>query len=188
MKNISIRLVIALLTFATGIAAFALWLYLRSPHSNTSDSRQVSYGVLRLPQSSEYENPAIDDGLFSAVSRPGIDPTDGYDERVLVISYTDIPVEPQASTPDAPTIPGFYLSSKVRLDFERVAVIGNKVYFRTRSIGGISYEFSGISGEEVIPHSDSSIHSSFIKGILTRLRDGEIMAQEEIKFRHAVVG
>jgi hypothetical protein len=49
MRRISIRLIIALLTFALGVAAFALWLFLRSPHSKPSDSQQVVH-IIRYPQ------------------------------------------------------------------------------------------------------------------------------------------
>jgi len=181
MKNNSIRLMIAFLTFTIGVAVSSLWLFLRSPHPNTSDSSIPSL------KSNQYENPAIYSVLFTVVRDSAICPYE-YDERALVLSYADKPVEPQADDPDAPTIPGFYLSSKVRIDFERVEVIGNKVYFKTNSIGGISYEFSGISGEEVIPNSSPSTRVSFIKGKLTRLRNGEIMEQEEIKFRYVMAG
>lgn len=140
--------------------------------------------------SSKYENPAIYGGLFYVVRSSGgyvIDSADGYDERALVISYNDEPIERKPNDPDAPTLPGFYLTYKVRFDFERVEVIGKKVYFKTRGIGGVSYEFKGISGEEVIPNFNPSIRVPFIKGILTRLRDGKVMSKEEIKFGHAVV-
>jgi len=140
--------------------------------------------------SSKYENPATYGGLFYVVRSSGgyvIDSADQYDERALVISYDDEPIEPKPNDPDAPTLPGFYLSYKVRFEFERVEVIGNKVYFKTRSIGGVTYEFKGISGEEVIPNFNPSIRVPFIKGILIRLKNGEVMSKEEIKFGHAVV-
>jgi hypothetical protein len=53
MRRFSFRLIIALLTFAIGLAAFAAWYFLRSPHFKTSDSQQVVYRVVRFPQSSK---------------------------------------------------------------------------------------------------------------------------------------
>lgn len=191
MKNISIRLMIALLTFATGLAAFYFWSFLSSPRPNTPNLRQAVYTVARFPQSSKYGNPAIVDGLYSVERRSGIyiiDPEDQYDGRALVLSLGGKPAKHQANNPDASTPPGFYLSSEVRLDFERVEVTGNRLYFKTSSVGGVSYEFSGISGEGIIPDSHSSMRVNFIKGILKRLSYGEVMTQEEIKFHRAGEG
>jgi hypothetical protein len=110
-------------------------------------------------------------------------PFEGYDERALVLSRDGKAIAPKAGDPDAPTIPGFYLSRNVRLNFERVEVIGRKVYFRTRTVSGVIYEFSGDSGEEIIGASDPATPVPFIKGILTKSRDGKLESEEEIKFR-----
>jgi len=139
-----------------------------------------------LPFSSHYENPAIPDGLFNVTRGSGgyiMCPFEGSDERALVLSRDGKAIAPKVDDPNAPTIPGLYLSRNVRLNFERVEVIGRKVYFLTRSFNDVSYEFSGDSGEEIIAASDPATPVPFIKGILTKSRDGKLVSEEEIKFR-----
>jgi hypothetical protein len=185
MKSISIRLLVALLTFTAGVSAFALWLFLRPPDSGTANSPRAARAEVSLPLSGTYENPAAPDGLFHAVRRSGwltTDTWDGYDERALVLSYDEKPAGPQGDSPEAPTRPGFYLTRQLRFDFERVEVIGRKVYFRTHGVAGVRYEFSGSTGEEVIPDSAPPVRVHTIKGTLTRSKGGEVMAVEEIKF------
>ena len=185
MKSISIRLLVALLTFTVGVAAFALWLLLRAPSPVASDSPPAAHAEVSLPLSGTYENPAAPDGLFHVVRRSGwhvIDASDGYDERALVLSYAERAAGPQETSPDAPTRRGFYLAPQLRFDFERVEVIGRKVYFKTHGVAGVRYEFSGNAGEEVIPASAPPARVHTIKGTLTRSKDGEVMAVEEIKF------
>ena len=198
MKHTPARLLIAVLTFTVGVTTFAVWLFLRSPHANSPSLRQSAYVIdtqptvatQAPPYSSKYENPAVPDGLFYVVRGSGeylVDAADGYDERALVISYEDEPVERNSSVPDAPTLLGFYLSHTVRLNFERVEVIGKKVYFKAIGTERVSYEFSGITGEESIPDIDDSKPVPFIEGVLTRSRDGKTEREEEIKFRHVPV-
>lgn len=185
MKRVSVRLLIALLTFIVGVAAVAVWLFLNSPDLTTPAPSAIA--TLEPPYSGRYENPAIQGGLFHVVRGSGeyiIDAPDGYDERALIISFDNKPIEHGAGDSDAPTRPGFYLSRRVRLNFERVEVIGKNVYFKTINVGGVSYEFSGISGAENIP-GDALTHVPFIKGVLTRSRDGKAEREEEIKFRYA---
>jgi len=131
--------------------------------------------------SSKYVKPSVG-GLFYAA-----DGLDKYDLRALVISYDDQPIEPKANDPDAPTIPGFYPSDNERYDFEHIEVIRKRVYFRTRSVRGISYEFSGTSGKEFIVDFDPSVPVPFIKGTLTKLKNGRAVKRERVKFGHAVI-
>jgi hypothetical protein len=189
MNRISSRLLIALATFMIGVASFAVWLVLRSTYDKSADTRESTSTTAAIEQSgfsSRYENPNIQGGLFYVVRRSGdyvLDPQDGYDERALVISYDDKSIKSEANEVDTPTAPGFYLSDSVRLDFERVEVVGNKVYFKTIGVGGVIYEFSGVSGEEIAPAIDDSTKVPFIKGILSTSRDGKLEREEEIKFR-----
>jgi hypothetical protein len=131
---------------------------------------------------SKYVNPAVYDGLFYIAGGPD---KDGI--RALVLSYDDRPIEPKANDPSAPTVPGFYPSYGERHDFERVEVIGKRVYFKTRRVGGVSYEFSGVAGEAVIPNFDPSIPVPYIRGTLTKLRNGKAVRRERVKFGHAVI-
>jgi hypothetical protein len=189
MKRILIHLAIALLTFITGVATSALWYFLRPAHSNLSDSQHVVHHLIRLPQSSKYDNPSVPEGLFFAIRDPHayLDSLDEYDQRAFVLSYDGQPIESSVNAPNAPTLPGFHLSNKVRFEFERVEVIGKKLYFKTHTIGGVSYEFNGISGEEIIPNLDPPMRRPFIKGILARLKNRKLVEEEEIKFSHAVI-
>jgi hypothetical protein len=141
------------------------------------------------PFSSRYIKPATDGGLFYIQRHGGIaiDPQDGFDPRALVLSYDDTPIIDKTKYPDAPTVPGFYLSYAARFNFERVEVIGRNVYFRTRSIDGVHYQFSGVIGSERIDGIPSSRRAAFIKGVLTRLKDRRVMSLEEIKFVHAAI-
>lgn len=190
MNRISTRLLVALLTFMIGVASFAVWLFLWSPHDVPSETQESAFSADAARQpgfTSRYENPATRSGLFYATRRSGdyiLDPQDGYDERALVISYDDKPIKSKANDADVHTVPGFYLSDRVRLNFERVEIVGGKVYFKTVSVGGVSYEFSGFSGEEVVPTIDATTKVPFIKGILSRSRDGKLEGEEEIKFRY----
>lgn len=190
MNRISARVFVALLTFMIGVTTFTVWLFLRPPHTEAPGLQQTTQitdagGGVRF--TSKYENPAVSGGHFSVTNGLDdfvMDPQRTNDERALNLSYDNVPPELKADGPDAPTLPGFYLSSKVRVPFERVEVIGRSVYFKTISVGGVRYEFSGLSGEETSPTMDASTKVPFIKGILSTLRDEKLEREEEIKFRH----
>ena len=104
-----------------------------------------------------------------------------------MISYNDGPIEPKANDPDAPTIPGFYPSPGKRFDFEHVEVIRKKVTFKTRTIDGVSYTFSGRSGKEIVQGFDPRTLVPFIKGSLITIKQGKIVKSERVKFGHAVI-
>jgi hypothetical protein len=143
----------------------------------------TSVSAQQVPRySSRYKSPVIYGGLFYVVksSIPNED-----DQRALVLSFNNKPIEPKANDPDAPTIPGFYLTFKDRYDFEKVEIIRRKVYFKTRPVGGISYKFVGISGNESDPDFDIPI--PFIKGKLTKVKHGKVTKREHVKFSHAVI-
>ena len=127
--------------------------------------------------SSRYEKPAVYDGLYYAK----------FDECALFLSYDNKSIPPKENDPHAPTKPGFYPSDKERYGFQRVEVIGDKVYFKTRSVRGISYEFVGKSGSEIIPDFDPSTPIPFIEGTITTLKNGKPVNKEKIKFSHAVI-
>jgi hypothetical protein len=151
----------------------------------------ASLPAQRSPEfSSKYVKPAAYDGLFHVQRRGGwivIDAEDGFDPRALVLSYNNKPIEPKPNDPDAPTVPGFYLSYTVRLDFESVEVIRKAVYFKTRTVAGVNYQFNGLMGTEIIPNFEPSTRILFIKGVLTKLTNGKMMSQEDIKFVHSVI-
>ena len=128
--------------------------------------------------SSKYKNPKAE-GLFFVES------SNDSENRALVLSSNNKPIPPKANEPDAPTIPGYYLSYTKRLTFSKVEVIGRKVYFKTRSVGGISYEFRGTAGEEKDSYFTEPIQ--FIKGTMTKFKRGKVVKAEKIKFGHAVV-
>jgi hypothetical protein len=135
--------------------------------------------------SSTYKRPATNDGFFYVQRHRGIimDAEDGFDPRALVLSYDNKPLADASKIPDAPTVPGFYLTYAAPFGFERVQVVGSKVYFRTRTIAGVYYRFSGVIGSQRSP--DASKLLSYIKGVLTRVNNGRVMSQEEIKFVRA---
>lgn len=131
-------------------------------------------------KSSRYEKPAVYGGLFYLVN-----PRDDFDPRALVISYDDGPIPPKANEPEAPTEPGFYLTYEERCEFERIEVIRRSVYFMTRRRGGVSYGFVGTAGWEV--HPDLGVPVPFIKGTLTKFKNGRVLKKERVKFAHAVI-
>ena len=128
--------------------------------------------------SSKYKNPKAE-GLFFVQS------SNDSDGRALVLSSNNKPIPPKANEPDAPNVPGYYLSYTKRLPFSKVEVIGKKVYFKTRSVSGVSYEFRGTAGEENDPEFTALIQ--FIKGTMTKFKRGKIVKTEKIEFGHAVV-
>ena len=136
----------------------------------------------RPSHSSKYVNPAVYDGLFYVVSGDWRSNT-----RALVLSYSDNPIEPKANDPEAPTMPGFYPTPERRFDFERVEVVRKKVYFKTRSVDGVSYVFYGISGQTVVRNFDPTIRVPFIRGTLVTLKNGKTMKSEHVKFGHAII-
>ena len=139
--------------------------------------------------SRKYVRPVAYDGLFYVQRGDGIiiDAEAGYDPRALVLSYNNKPVDHKPIDPDAPTCPGLYLSYSARFDFEWVEVIGKKVHFKTRTIAGVYYRFSGVMRTERITNFDPSAQAPLIKGVLTRLNNRKVVSQESIKFVHAVI-
>ena len=128
--------------------------------------------------SSKFKNPKAE-GLFFVES------SNEWDSRALVLSSNNKPIPPKANEPDAPTVPGYYLSYTKRLAFQKVEVIGKKVYFKTRSVSGVIYEFRGTAGAEIDPEFTDPIQ--FIKGTMTKFKRGKIVKTEKIKFGHAVI-
>jgi hypothetical protein len=170
-----------------GISAFRLFPLPTIGANNKPTSKQISLIAPVIAQqaqrpSSRYERPAVSDGLYYVAGD-----TDKCHECALVLSYNDRPIPSKANDPGAPTRPGFYLSEKDRYDFQRIEVIGEKVYFKTRSVRGISYEFVGNSGEEIIPDFDPSTPVPFIAGEITTLKNGKLVNKEKLKFSHAVI-
>ncbi len=189
MKRFSARVLIALFTFIIGVATFTVWLFLRPPQPEPHGPLQSPHTTAATQESgfaSKYENPAFSGGFFYATRSAGefiMDPHDGYDERELILTYDNKPIKRRNTDAEAPTQPGFYLTPKVRLAFERVEVVGRNVYFKTVNTNGVSYEFSGTSGGEIINTISPSIPVPFISGVLTKTREGRPEGQEEIKFR-----
>jgi len=132
--------------------------------------------------SSKYVRPTTYGGLFYVYRDKGL-----VIPRALVLSYNDRPIEHKPNDPDAPTIPGFYLSYKERFDFERVAVIGKRVYFKTRTTEDGSYEFTGFFGTKIDHSFSRPTAIPFIEGTLTKLKKQKIISQEKIQFIHAVI-
>jgi hypothetical protein len=132
---------------------------------------------------SKYVRPATYAGLFY-LQRGNEVPVD---PAALVLSYNDKPIDHKPNDPDAPTIPGFYSSYTKRFDFEKVEVIGKRVYFKTRAVEGVRYEFSGLMGTYIDPNFNRSIRIPFIKGTLIKWQNRKPMSQENIRFIHAVI-
>ncbi len=128
--------------------------------------------------SSKYKNPQAE-GLFFVES------SDANDSRALVLSSNNKPIPPKANEPDAPTVPGYYLSYTKRVAFEKVEVIGRKVFFRTRSVGDIIYEFRGTAGKDIDSEFNKPIQ--FTKGTMTKLKKRKIVKSVKMSFNHAVV-
>jgi hypothetical protein len=132
--------------------------------------------------SSRYEKPPADsEGLYR---------TDGAAERsafydsALVLSYNDKPIPRDENNPDL-TIPGFYLTSEKRFDFQKVEVIGKKAYFKTRNVGGVSYEFVGEFGKTPLPDYGPDMSIPSIAGTITTLKNDAPVNKEKIKFSHS---
>jgi len=131
--------------------------------------------------SSRYVKPKAE-GLFY-IERAGV-----WNLDALVLSSDDKPIPPKSNDPDAPTIPGCYLTGTTkRLSFERVEIIGKKVYFKTRTLRDMSYEFRGVIGSEIIPDFSDTVRVPFIKGKLVERKKGKIVKARRVKFGHAVI-
>ena len=142
----------------------------------------MSAAAQKLTPTSKYVEPAVYDGLFYVVSGDWRN-----DLRALVITNDDKSIEPKATDPDAPTVPGFYPAPGKRFSFEHVEVIRKKVSFKTQTIDGVSYHFSGTSGREVVQGFDPKALVPFIRGSLVTLKNGKIVKRESVKFGHAVI-
>ena len=138
--------------------------------------------ALRTPDTFKYETKYSD--LFGSYY---LDSVNESDERTLVISEDNQPFPPPSNEPDDVTSPGFYLSRENRFDFEKVELVGKKVYFKTREIDGVTYEFRGTAGEEIIPEFSADVPVPFIKGILKEIKNGQVMKTENVKFGHRVI-
>jgi len=160
MKRNTISIALAMIFFASALAA----------------QRQSRF-------SSKYIRPATYGGLFYLQHGNEVP----IDPGALVLSYDDKPIDHKPNDPDAPTIPGFYSSYTKRFDFERVEVIGKRVYFKTRAVEGVRYEFSGLMGTYIEPNFSRSIRIPFIKGTLTKWQNQKIISQDKIRFIHAVI-
>lgn len=120
------------------------------------------------------QNPYVE-GLYYVVS------ADNSDERMLVISFDNKSIPQKANDPDGPTSPGFYLSRTKRLAFAKAGIVGKRVYFKTRPVGGVSYEFRGTLGEEINADFDHTQLLPFIKGKLTKIKRGKVVKTENLK-------
>jgi hypothetical protein len=129
--------------------------------------------------SSRYVRPAASEGLYYSTGEP-----EAFHASALIISYDGKPIPAPENDPDAPTKPGFYLPDGKHIPFQRIEVIDKKVYFKTRSVGGVSYEFVGNSGAESDPAFDSV---AFIEGEITTLKNGKPVGKEKIRFNQAVI-
>jgi len=138
-------------------------------------------GGQRAAYKSKYIDPAVYDGLFYNLS------ADWTTNFALVISYDDNPIDQKSNDSGAPTTPGLYPTHGKRFDFERIEVVRKKVTFKTRTVDGISYSFSGESGQGPVRGMDPSILVPFIRGTLVTLKNGKVIKRENIRFSHAVV-
>jgi hypothetical protein len=129
--------------------------------------------------SSRYERPTAPDGLYGVT-----DTKSAFYPSSLVLSYNGKPIPAPEHDPNSPTKPGFYLPDGKHIAFQRIEVIDKKVYFKTRSVGGVSYEFVGNSGAERDPVFDSV---AFIEGEITTLKNGKPVGKEKIRFNQAVI-
>lgn len=190
MCRLNSRLLVALLTFVIGVTGVYLWFI--NSGSVSENARWQSHSLVEEAQDfsnfclfnkpsveekiiiSKYDHPAFTDGLFYLETNDG----------ALVLSFDNQPIPPKENDPDAPKIPGFYNSEYQKFDFEKVEIIKNKVYFKTYSIDGISYEFKGTSQLEHNPDYDKPI--SHIKGSLQILENGKVITTRKIEFSHAV--
>jgi hypothetical protein len=180
----------SLLTTAIFVfVAFCLF----TPHTISANNEPTSKEITLIAPvvagqsqrlSSRYEKPPADsEGLYyvqDAAERSA------FIDSALVLSYDDKPIPPKENDPGAPTKPGFYLTGEKRFDFQKVEVIGKKVYFLTRSVGGVSYEFVGDFGSESLPPDfGSSMRIPIIAGTITTLKNGAPVNKDKVKFSHA---
>lgn len=207
MKRLGFRLLVAMLARRTrtqiyGMSRFSI-LEAESAAANLLDQRMTrtllfkksilfftALAIASIPftaagqratYKSKYVDPAVYDGLFYNLS------DDWTTNFALVISYDDNPIDQKPNNPGAPRVPGLYPSHGKRFDFERLEVIRNKVTFKTRTVDGVGYSFSGESGQGPVRGMDASILVPFIRGTLVTLKNGKVMKREAIKFGHAVV-
>ncbi len=133
------------------------------------------------PDKSRYQSKPGYEGLYYVVD-PGRD-----DERKLIISYSNEPIEQKPNDPDEATVPGFYPSHLDRLDFSDIEVVGNRIYFKTRPTNGLVYEFRGTITEEIDPNFDPKTPVPGITGVLKTSRDGKVVKEEKVTLGHAVI-
>jgi hypothetical protein len=104
------------------------------------------------------------------------------DETSLVITRDGEAIPPKANDPDAPTLPGFYVSgTRYRFTSHRVSM--RSVVFRTVSVGGVSYRFTGSVGREDV---ESIKNVPYVIGTLTTTKHGKTVRQKR-RFVHAVI-
>ena len=134
------------------------------------------------PERSKYETK--NEGVFGLYYFSDVDTPD---ERKLIISDDDKPIPPKANDPDESTNPGLQLSHEERFDFEEIEVIGDQVYFKTREVDGIYYEFRGIIGESIEPNFSEDILIPDIKGTLKTIKGNSVIKTEDVELGHAII-
>lgn len=175
------------------LMAVPLWASCTSPASNSPVSELTFPAVNSTPTPSPESTPRAmpirtpDRFDFSPGSEElyglyYVKSKDGDDDRQLVISDDNQPIPQKPNDPDAATVPGFYMSRENRLDFKEIEINGNEVFFRTRELDGLSYEFRGTTGKEIVPDFSEDEPLPFIKGALKMIVNGRIVRSENIIF------
>jgi len=175
------------LPLTTAIFVFAAFCLFAAPAISANDEPSSKQIILIAPvifhqaqrPSSRYVRPAAGAGLYYSTGEPA-----AFHASALILSYDGKPIPAPENDPDAPTKPGFYLPDGKHIPFQRIEVIDKKVYFKTRSVGGVSYEFVGISGEENDPNFGAV---PFIEGEITTLKNGKPVNKVKITFGHQVI-
>ena len=101
----------------------------------------------------------------------------------LVISANGKPIPPKVNDPDAPTQPGFYLGER-HFEFASSRFSPEGFSFRTKSLDGIVFSFSGRFGREQV---DVIPDVPYLEGELKEMQKDRVVRRKKVHFGHAVI-
>lgn len=104
-------------------------------------------------------------------------------DLAFVISRDGQPIPPKVNDSDAPTRPGFYVGEQ-HFDFASSRFSTRGFVFRTKSVSGTAFSFSGRFGCEQV---DVIPEVPYLEGELRETRNGRVVRKQRLHFVHAVV-
>ena len=110
------------------------------------------------------------------------DTRDGASDMAFVITRDGGAIPPKSNDPAAPTLQGLHVDG-TRFRFAARSVSTKRISFRTLTVRGVSYRFSGRVGYERVESIDDV---PYILGTLSTTRNGKTFTRK-VRFVHAVV-